>query len=243
MTQSSPRHWIARLITYVLGLFILAMGVAVSINSNLGVSPVNSIPYVVSLITEQEIGLCVTGVFLLFILAQVAILRREFRPLQLLQIVFSALFGYFTNFTKGLLGDFTLPGYPGQLLMLAASILLIALGVSLYVEADLVPLPTEGLCLACAKKSGKLPFHSMKIILDCAMVATAAGLSLLFFHTLVGVREGTILTALIAGKVMAWLRPLLLPPVRHVCFGPEGPLDQESAQIEELEQLEGISKN
>lgn len=243
MTQSAPKHWIARFITYVLGLFLLAMGVALSINSDLGVSPVNSIPYVLSRITEQEIGLCVTGVFFLYILAQVAILRREFHLVQLFQIAFSALFGYFTNFTKALLGDFALPGYPGRLLMLAASILFIAVGVLLYVEADLVPLPTEGLCLACAKKSGKIPFHNMKILLDCAMVATAAGLSLLFFHTLVGVREGTVLTALVVGKVMSWLRPALIPPVRRFCFGEVGLQGQEAVQVAELEQLEGISED
>ena len=37
--------WIERIIFYVLGLLVLAFGVAVSVNSNLGVSPVNSLPY------------------------------------------------------------------------------------------------------------------------------------------------------------------------------------------------------
>lgn len=48
---------INRFLAYILGLFFLSLGVTFSINSQLGISPVNSLPYVISLITGQEMGI------------------------------------------------------------------------------------------------------------------------------------------------------------------------------------------
>ena len=66
---------LCRLLVYLLGLFLLAMGVAISINSNLGVSPVSSLPYIFSLILNLPMSLCIAGVFAVYILLQALILR------------------------------------------------------------------------------------------------------------------------------------------------------------------------
>ena len=79
---------------------------------------------------------------------QILILRRQFKPVNLFQIVFSTIFGYFVNFTKDVVGDFAIPTYPGKLLMLAVSIVFIAIGVVLYIGVELVPMPMEGLSLS-----------------------------------------------------------------------------------------------
>ena len=42
---------------YVCGVFILSFAVAISIKSNLGVTPINSIPYAIALITHIDVGL------------------------------------------------------------------------------------------------------------------------------------------------------------------------------------------
>ena len=204
MKKSSPVQWVIRIFFYVLGLFSMAMGVAFSVNSNLGVSPVNSLPYVVSQVSGAALSLCVIGVFGCYILFQILILRREFNPINLLQIVFSTIFGYFTDFTKWLLGDFTLPTYAGQLVMLAISIVLVALGVLLYIEVDLVPMPMEGFTMALSKALRR-PFHNVKVVVDCTVVVIGIVLSLVVFHSLVGIREGTVITAVVVGKLMAIL--------------------------------------
>ena len=48
MKKSTPIQFVFRILVYCVGLFILATGVAFSVNGNLGVSPVNSLPFVVS---------------------------------------------------------------------------------------------------------------------------------------------------------------------------------------------------
>lgn len=218
MRKSTPVQWCIRVLLYILGLFCLALGVALSVNSNLGVSPVNSLPYVVSRISGASLSMCVIIVYCSYILLQVLILRREFRPVNLLQIVFSTIFGYFVNFTKWLLGDFALPTYAGRLVMLALSIVIIAVGVLLYVEVELVPMPMEGLSLTLAGKLN-VPFHNMKIIVDCVVVGAGVVLSLVCLHRLDGIREGTVITALVVGKAMALLKKPLSPLIRRLCFG------------------------
>ena len=220
MKKSSLARYPVRALVYCLGLFSLAMGVAVSVNSNLGVSPVNSLPYVISRIIGVQLGTCVTAVFCAYILLQVLILRRDFQPVNLLQILFSTIFGYFVDFAKVLVGDFAIPTYLGKLVMLAMSIVFIALGILLYMEADLVPMPMEGLTACLAKKLGK-PFPTMKTVVDCIVVGTGLVLCFLVLGGLDGIREGTVITAMVTGKVISLMRKPLSPVLKKICFGEE----------------------
>ena len=218
MKKSTPIQYGIRILIYCVALFLMAVGVALSVNSNLGVSPVNSLPYVISQIIHVQMGTCVTVLFSFYIFLQIIILRKEFHPVNLLQIAFSTLFGYFVDFAKLLVGDFAIPTYAGKLTMLAASILLIALGVMLYIDVELVPMPMEGLSSCIAKKLGK-PFPTMKTVVDCIVVATGMVLSFLFLGKLDGIREGTVITAMVTGKLIALFRKFLSPTVKRICFG------------------------
>ena len=71
--------FVKRIVIYLAGLFFVALGVAFSVNSNLGVSPVNSLPYVVSRILGKDLGTCVTVIFIGYILIQILLLRKAFR--------------------------------------------------------------------------------------------------------------------------------------------------------------------
>lgn len=218
MKKSTPAQFVIRVLIYCLGLLSLAFGVAFSVNSNLGVSPVNSLPYVISRILNVQMGTCVTAVFCFYILLQILILRRKFNPVNLLQIVFSTIFGYFVDFAKMVLGDFAIPTYFGQLTMLAISIPLIALGIVLYMDAQLVPMPMEGLSSCLAEKFG-VSFPNMKTIVDCLVVGIGLVLCFVFLGRLDGLREGTIITAVVTGKVIAIFKKPLSPILKKICFG------------------------
>lgn len=218
MKKSTPVQFVIRVLIYCLGLLSLAFGVAFSVNSNLGVSPVNSLPYVISRIVNVQMGTCVTAVFCFYILLQILILGRKFNPVNLLQIVFSTIFGYFVDFAKMVLGDFTIPTYFGQLTMLAISIPLIAVGIALYMDAQLVPMPMEGLSSCLADKFG-MSFPNMKTIVDCLVVGIGLVLCFVFLGKLDGLREGTIITAVVTGKVIALIKKPLSPILKKICFG------------------------
>lgn len=218
MKKSTPVQLAARLTIYCLGLLILAFGIALSVNSNLGVSPVSSLPYVVSQILNMSLGTCTTIVYALYILAQMVLSGKKFQPALLLQLVFSTIFGYFVDGAKFVLGDFRLPTYFGQLTMLAGSVVLIGLSLVLYIDVQVAPMPAEGLVGCIAGKLDK-PFSNMKTMFDCTSVLVGAVLSFVFLGRLVGIREGTVITAILAGKMMGIFRKFLAPHIRKICFG------------------------
>lgn len=203
---------------YMAGLMLLAFGVAFSVNSNLGVSPVNSLPYVISRIARTDMGTCVVAVFSGYIVIQILLLRGRFRWINLTQIVFSTVFGFFVDLAKWVVGDFALPTYPGQLAMLGISILLVAAGICLYMDVELVNMPMEGMTHAVNETLfSRLPFHDVKVMMDCLVVGIGVALSLVCLGHLDGIREGTILCAILVGKIMKPLQKILRPMVRRIC--------------------------
>lgn len=93
MRKSTPAQWTARVGIYVLGLFFMAVGVAISVNANLSISPVNSLPYVTSQIGGFPLSSCVIGVFSVYILAQIVLLRGQFQRINLSPLIQKACFG------------------------------------------------------------------------------------------------------------------------------------------------------
>ena len=217
MAEKIAQHrMIHRVCLYIAGLFILAFGVALSINSDLGVSPVSSLPYVTSLIFETSAGMWVTAMFVFFLFIQIAIMRKEFRLIDVAQIPFSFVFGVFLDFIRWMLGDFQIPTYFGRLTMLGGSIAFIALGIVFIISAKLVALPAEALALVISYKIKGSKFHNVKVAVDSVLVLGALGASLLFLGGMYGVREGTVISAVAIGKAMPPLRKLFLPVFRRI---------------------------
>lgn len=202
MKKTSLLTWVKRGIIYCLGLFIMAIGVVFSVKSALGVSPVTCLANVTSQITGLEMGVCTTATYCLYILVEVVILRRDFKPHMLLQLVASFFFGTLVTLATHLFAFLPAPShYLMRLVFLLISIPLVAFGVMLYLAPNILPTPGEGLSMAVSKKLGK-PVASCKMITDCCMVGCSVIVSLIYFHGLVGVREGTVISALTVGFVM-----------------------------------------
>ena len=225
-----------RVLFYVLGLLVMAFGVTFAANSILGMSPVNSIPAVLSAITNTEMGTCVIVIFSLFIVAQIVILRREFRLVNLTQLIFSTIFGFFVDFTSVLMNSFCLPTLAGRAVMMILSLVLIAIGVSAYVATDLINMPMEGMTLAITQKVKGKTFRQVKVVVDTTTVVLALVLSLIFMGTIQGnlgidgyptslVFVGTIVSAVGVGTVMGPIQKVVLPPSgKFVLETPQNPL-------------------
>lgn len=214
MNRHLALRWGKRLLVYLAGLFLMAVGVVFSVRSSLGVSPVTCLANVVHQITGQDLGICTTAVYCLYILAELLLLGRRFQPRMLLQIVASFLFGSLVSLATKLFVFLPVPElYPLRLLYLFISIPLVAMGVMLYLAPDILPTPGEGMSLAISIRTG-LPVANSKTIFDCTMVVVSAVVSLVWFHGLVGVREGTVLSALLVGvvlkRLMLWFQPAVL---------------------------------
>lgn len=215
--KTSAKMLLRRSLIYILGSFILAMGIAFTVKADLGLSPINTLPFAVSCVTGADFGFMVTVVYSNFVLVQILILKRDFMLKNLLQIVISILFGFFVSLSENILFLVTAQNYPVRLFFLALGLFLIGLGIMLYLAADLVPQPPEGLLLAIQKKSG-WKFSNIKIGFDCTILIIALLFALLSGAGLAGIREGTLISALTLGKIIALFSKLLYKPVTKFCF-------------------------
>lgn len=200
---------------------MLSLGAIFVVNSDLGASPVQAVPLVASLITGLSIGTSFFVILTVFTVLQICILRRDFQWIQLTQILAAFLFGYLVDFSNFLVGEVRIPGYFGQLLMLGIGILLTASGVTLHMRARIVNLPPEALTAAITSKIPNGVFHKVRIVQDSALVVIAAVLSLLFLNGLYGVREGTVLSAVLVGKCIQYTNRLWVPLLEKLGFQTE----------------------
>jgi len=203
-----------RVIVYILGLLVLGFGTTLSINADLGVAPVVSVPYIISLIFDMHMTIPVFVIFGVFVLLQIAILRKDFMWINLTQLFFAFLFGFFTDFAAFVIGDFAIPTYVGRLATLGISIVLIAAGIVIFMSARLVNLPPEGLVDTIAQKIPGGTFYKVKIVMDSILVLIAVPLAFVFLGELAGIREGTFISAILIGRAIPLVERVILPGLR-----------------------------
>ena len=191
---------IRRYLLLLVGLAIMAFGVAFSIKASLGTSPISSVPYVVSLFAPLTVGTATIIMHCVFILLQILILRKKYHPIQLMQLPVAFFFGYLTDFGVWAVQGITCDYYLQQWLVCLIGIFLVAVGVSLEVKAGVVVLAGEGVVLAICKVL-PVKFGYMKVGFDVTLVAIACVLSFVFTGRLHGVREGTVAAALLVGLI------------------------------------------
>lgn len=195
-------------IVYFIGLFLVALGASLSIKANLGTTPLVCIPYVADLITNLSVG-TTTFIFNIILIAiQVIILRKGFEKRQLLQIVVGTIFAECIDDTLILVNFLDPVNYASQFILLLISCVVMAMGVLLETKANVVYLPGDGLIVALSKVFNK-EFGEMKPYCDVPMVIIAAIASFIFLGHLGGVREGTVVSAIIIGPIVAVLNEYL----------------------------------
>ena len=199
---------VVRCIIYFFGLLIRTLGVAVSVKSDLGVSPVSSIPYTMTCVWGIEMGKATIVFHAALVLVQVILLRRKFQLKNLLQIPVGVLFGYMTTFSNHLMTFLPDPGNIYiRLGMVVISTVLVAIGLFFYVPADIIPLAGEGVMLAISKVADKA-FSTVKIAFDVTMVVISLITCLILIHSLGSVGIGTVIAAVMVGMVLKLITKL-----------------------------------
>ncbi len=191
-------NYVQRYVVLLIGLTIMAFGVAFSIKADLGTSPISSVPYAVSEFTPLTVGTATIVMHCVFICIQILLLRRKYQPIQLMQLPVAFFFGYLTDFGMWAVQGITCTSYWQQWIICLIGIFLVALGVSLEVKANVVVLAGEGVVLAVCKIF-PVKFGTMKVAFDVTLVVIACLLSLIFLGRIQGVREGTVAAAILVG--------------------------------------------
>lgn len=211
------KELVKRYILFIIGLFFSALGVAFTKSAGLGVSPISSVPNVLSIrFTFFTMGEWLTVWNCLLVAGQILILRKSFKPIQLLQVPLSFLFGYFTDFGMWLVSFIPSEAYPVRLAMVVAGVVILGFGIALTVIADVIMNAGEAFVKVVADVSRK-NFGNVKIAFDVANVTLSILLSLaLFSFTVVGTREGTLIAAFCTGLCVKFFSPRLKKPIESV---------------------------
>ena len=212
----SKRELLKRYLLFILGLFFAAIGVAFTKHGELGVSPISSVANVLSYkFTFFSMGTWLIIWNCILIVGQVIVLRRNFQLIQLLQVPLSFLFGWFTDFGMWMVAGIPTPNYSIRMAMVLIGVIILGFGISLSVTANVILNSGEAFVKAISDTSHK-EFGNVKIAVDVSCVTLAVVLSLIFFDfTIVGTREGTIISALLTGLVVKMFLRVVKKPIEY----------------------------
>jgi len=189
-----------RYILFIFGLFLTSLGLCLIIKGGLGTSPISSLPYILNLKYHMSLGTLMFILNIILMSIQLLILKRNFTYIQILQIPMSFIFSAFIDLIM-----FTLNSYVPEIYMLKLLTLLLGcgalgLGVALQIIGNVVMLPGEATVNAIATH-WKFDFGKVKTCFDISMVLLCGILSLFYFSSIKGLREGTIISALLVGFI------------------------------------------
>jgi uncharacterized membrane protein YczE len=207
--------FILRILVYLGGLTILVFGVTLNINTSLGVAAITSIPYTISHLLPITVGEGTSIMCMLYIAAQLLLLgKKNFRFRILLQFPVSIAFGYLTDLFHRFI-NIPVDNYIARALALIFAILFTALGIMLTISADIAPNPPDGIVQVIAEKSGK-ELGTVKNYFDIGCVLISVIIGLIFLHKIVGIGLGTLITAIVVGRVVAFFNKLWRDKIRSV---------------------------
>ena len=202
MKKLRERLTVRSVFAYLAGLLLLAFGIAASVRSDLGSSPVASVPYMFNLLSGIELGYTTILWQSFLVLLQFLILRRDFNPWSLLQLITGFLFGYCNKFALWVLC--LLPA-PTSIVMRAlctcCGFAVGGFGVWLYSSSNVMNMPSEGIVFVIAQKLNK-PFHIVKIGFDVFSVVLAGTCCIIGIHALGSVGIGTVVIAVMLGTMV-----------------------------------------
>ena len=156
--------WLQRYFFFILGLIINSFGISLITKSALGTSPISSVPYVFSLFfTKISFGLFTFILNMIFIIIQIIILKKDFHPIQFLQILANIIFSFFIDITMGLLSGLVLDSIMLKLISLLIGCTILALGICIEVSPNVIVVPGEGIVRAIStaynKNFGKIKIY------------------------------------------------------------------------------------
>lgn len=194
---------------FLTGLFIASLGVAFSTKAGLGTSPVSSIPYSVSLVNKWlSFGGWLNVLSIVQITVQVLLLRSKCKPVEIIiQTILAFVYGFLTDFSCMLIEGLNPDSYYAQFGCMILSCIILALGIWIQLKGNVAMLPGEAMNRAISQVSG-LKYENIKIFFDMLYIVIAAIVCFVFLGHLEGVREGSIIAAVLVGmiiKVYNWM--------------------------------------
>ena len=201
--ENTIKTMIKRYCLFLIGLFIASMGVAFSTKAGLGTSPVASVPYSISLVSNIfSFGGWLNLLSVIQIIVQVIVMKGKCNYLEILiQSVLAFVYGYLTNLSCFIIRNLTATNYIVQLVCMLMGCFILAMGIWIQVKGNVAMLPGEAMNRAISIRTGKR-YENIKILFDIIYILLSALVCLLFLGKLEGVREGSIIAAVVVGNII-----------------------------------------
>lgn len=197
-------------------MYLMTLGVALCVRSNLGSGVISAIPMAFTLAGEADLAPSLTiGGYtnimnVVLVVAQLLVLRRRFEKIQLLQLVVGFVFGAFLDLNMALTSYFTYIEIWHQIVAQFIGATILGAAVAAEIRCGSVTMPGEGIQIAIGRVTGA-PFPKVKIIVDTTLVIIAVLCGYCFFGswpwTVVG--GGTLFAMFYVGYVVKLVSPHL----------------------------------
>ncbi|MDK6686237.1 DUF6198 family protein [Aerococcus sp. UMB8623] len=197
------RYTWKRALVLTLGIAINALGIVLITKANLGTTAVSSLPLVLSLATPLSLGTLLFIFNSLYIVGQMALYRRDFQAWQWLQLGVNLILSLVTDWSSAAL-SWLQPGQLwSQILCLVLGCAVLAFGIALEVAVDWLYVSAEGIVQAISTCFA-WPFGRVKITFDGTITGLAVVFSFLLLGGLEGVGWGTLISAFLIGRFVAF---------------------------------------
>jgi uncharacterized protein len=195
-TGSLKRRWT----TYVIGIYVLTMGISLAIRAGIGISPQSSLTRTMTLVyphLSQGTYNFMLELFMLFLTWLVA--RREFTLKNFASLIPAFVLATCLDLNLMLTRSIGFQDYYLKFLLLAFADSLLAFGLFLMIRANLVLMPIDMFVNTLFKRTG-LKWGDIKTSFDCTLLIVSA---IIGFSLLGGpkfIREGTFMNAILVGQ-------------------------------------------
>ncbi|MCD7886382.1 MAG: DUF6198 family protein [Clostridiales bacterium] len=195
-----------RCIIYLAGIFLVSLGIVLCKKCNLGISPISSIPYVLEELVPLSFGTLTMLFHFVNIALQLILTRKLLAPKILLQIPLAFVFGCVIDWLQELVVfDGTILLY--QVLALAGSIFVTALGMVCMINMNLIQNPPDGFVRQLSQQL-QTELGTVKIVYDCSCVVIATVLGLVLLGRAKGLGVATVFSMLLVGRTVTWLQTM-----------------------------------
>ena len=204
MEQEKEVSLYKRSLIYVIGIFFVSLGIVLCKKCGMGISPISSIPLVLSYATPLSYGI-LTSLFHFVKTALQMILSKKMRDVKMwLQIPLAFVFGWVIDWLNGMI-RLENPVLLLQIVMLIGSVFFTALGMVCMLDMNLIQNPPDGTVRQISILLGK-DLGTVKIGYDLVCVISSVLLSIVFLERVEGFGLATIISAIFVGKMIGWIR-------------------------------------
>lgn len=189
-----------RFLIFFFGLCTLSLGIATVTHAGLGTGTVSLLAFLLTKLTGLSMGFYVFLTNVFFFVLQIMVNHKNFWIKAVKQLPICFVFGMIFDVAMMITAAMVPQTYTQQVLMVLLGTTLTGLGIASMVFARLAILPPEGLVLSIMERWGG-SFGHLRMGVDVFLVTLTVILSLLTFGTIVGLREGTLITAVCSGQI------------------------------------------